>query len=400
MLSTTIALSQTLVRIADKLRTASDTALSNEGLNVTKIVGTLKQRFITDTTLKTEFVQRIKTTIRIASDTTAITDPILRLVSAKRILSHTAATSESLTRNVTIISHFLRQITDTVTKSESITIKFKLIRIPIENVIVADTLVKIARHIRLLSDTTTVAAGSLLTIKLRLRQLLDSRLVTESLVKIRIVVRLPAADSIAKSESLQRRVLHIRLLSEPIIQATETIVTHKIFGVIKRILSDPLITSSQLLTRHLFLIREIVDDIGGGIRYIYHISDTVLASDSLFARAIRASKESLRTTGWPDWRRQGREVEAIIRPPKPLAISDRTKIVRRWTFDYVAVQEHTVTKVSKTRIAVITKTLEASSTRPALDIAQAIAQHNQQKARKLNKLYKLLSIIDMIKNME
>jgi len=186
---------------------------------------------------------------------------------------------------------------------------------------------------------------------------------------------------------------------------------------------------SETLTRKLHLKRQIVETVGGGganRRYIYHLTDTVLASDSLFSRVIRLApvqvEQSRSLTS--DWTRQGSQIRPI-QPTKPIEVQEQPpppaaagpKILRRWLSDYVPPPQESITTIirrertetvpiinlyNRVITTAVTKQQQASTiaTWPNIDVQATISARNKAKTRKLKKLYKLASILDLIKSLD
>lgn len=391
-MSDTVTTSETLARHATLARILSDTISLSESL----VAHLIRVRSLSDTVNSSESLSRILSAVRSLTDSVSLSESLDRHTTIKRLVSDTINLSESISAALTTTIH--RSISDTITLSESLVRKLSKSRAISDTITLSESLIRSVIRVRSRTDTTTLSE-SLTRAQLAIRSLTDTISKSESLSRVVTAVR-ARTDSTSVSELLQKGLLLKRLLSETV-TLSESLIGNYISGNIQRFISDTVVVS-ELLSRIKTAIRGLEDDISGGgfTKFVYHLSDTVAVSDSIFVNVIRQAAQVARST-FADWSRQGREAESVLFPPKPLPQTQRVKTVRRFVFDSVPVQESIETKVSKERIktVVVTKALQAASTKPQLELAHSIRQHNQKKTRRLQKLYKLASVINLIKEL-
>lgn len=208
-LSETIAVSESLTRIAGKIRTRSETVTISESL--TRIKGS--NRAISQTVTVSDAVVRVKGIVRAISQTIGISETVARLAGKIRALSQTVAISESLTR----IKSAFRSLTNSITAVDSTpTFQKGKVRTLSDTIAVSDSLARMLGQIRALSQTVAVSE-SLTRIKSTFRSLSETVTVSDSAVglKIRAVLK-SLSETVAVSDAVARMAGKIRTVSQTV----------------------------------------------------------------------------------------------------------------------------------------------------------------------------------------
>lgn len=259
-LTETVAISETLSRMAAKTRTRTETVTISEsiarvkGINrsltetVAVTAGTLarmaaKIRSKTETVAVSESVARLSNKIRaLATQTVAVSESVIRVKGIVRAVpAQTVAISESLARqaakirsktetvtiteSVTRLTTKVRALaTQTVAISETVTRVKGIVRaVPTQTVAISETIARQAKKIRSRTETVTISESQSRSVG-KIRALATQTVtISESLSRLKGVVRALATQTVTVSETLSRLAAKTRTLATQTVTVSESV---------------------------------------------------------------------------------------------------------------------------------------------------------------------------------
>lgn len=274
--SDTVNTSDTVARLATRVRTAQDTITVND--TVQKFLVLL--RTLSDTVNLSESIQRVYTVLKSAQDTVSLSDSAARLAEFVRTPQDTVSLSDSVSKLVTLIKNLLDTIilSETVQKIKNPGEGTTFTRNVSDTIIIAEELLRSLTTIRTIQDTVT-QSDTVQRILTAIRSVEDTITLTDTVQRLLTVIR-TASDTINLSESLSRIYTALRTSSDTTI-LSDTV--QRLFTALRTAQDTTILSES--VSRILQALRQVQDSLGLAppARFIYHhyFTDIVPLSESV-----------------------------------------------------------------------------------------------------------------------
>jgi hypothetical protein len=254
------AISDTLIRAANKVRSVVDVVTSSDSVVAQIFIGTVQLfRTASDTIITSDAISRLIVAVRTFTDTTSITDVMTRIATSLRTAHDIVMTSDIVTR----LSHAFRVVADVT--------------------LVNDTVAKVGIFIRSVSDAITSASDVVIRVSNKIRALTDATAINDAVARQWQGARtfVDTLPNIVEVLSTNLRLIIVRAFSDTIVLGSDNIsrTAHSLRGMIDTVATSDVLThvvtvirgafdtltTSDVVIRGGIVIRRIVGDIIVGI---------------------------------------------------------------------------------------------------------------------------------------